>query len=87
MVIEEGDMKSQGEVESRVQQEANYKNHNYHSPLFSSHEVVGEASGGYVGNGKRDHNGGGYHCFGGGGGGYGVGPTMEMGGPESDQFV
>ncbi|KAG4928423.1 hypothetical protein AAZX31_19G179700 [Glycine max] len=43
-------------------------------------QVVGEASGGY---GKRDHNGGGYHCFGGGGGGYGVGPTMGMGGPVS----
>ncbi|CAJ1885961.1 unnamed protein product [Sphenostylis stenocarpa] len=45
---------------------------------------VAEASGGYAGNGKRD-GGGGFHqqgvCF--GGSGYGVGPTMGMGGPVS----
>ncbi|KAL9332086.1 hypothetical protein ACSQ67_001696 [Phaseolus vulgaris] len=45
---------------------------------------VGEASGGYAGNGKRD-GGGGFHqqgvCF--GGSGYGMGPTMGMGGPVS----
>jgi len=45
---------------------------------------VGEGSGGYAGNGKRD-GGGGFHqqgvCF--GGSGYGMGPAMGMGGPVS----